>query len=289
MLIEPPEDLDEVVALALREDVGAGDLSADLIPPDQWAEGQVITREATIVCGTPWFDSVFRQLNRHVIVGWYVAEGEAVMEDTVLCRLAGPARALLTGERTALNFLQTLCGTASSTHRHAEAVRGSGCRILDTRKTIPGLRSAQKYAVRVGGGSNHRLGLHDAVMVKENHIAAAGSITRAVAQTRLLHPGTPLIVEVETLDQLGEALELQVPHVLLDNFELPLLERAVAMNGGRAKLEASGGIASENLQRVAATGVDFISLGAITKHVRAIDLSLRLQPQAEIAAGNLLD
>jgi nicotinate-nucleotide pyrophosphorylase (carboxylating) len=289
MLIEPPEDLDEVVALALREDVGAGDLSADLIPPDQWAEGQVITREATIVCGTPWFDSVFRQLNRHVIVGWYVAEGEAVMEDTVLCRLAGPARALLTGERTALNFLQTLCGTASSTHRHAEAVRGSGCRILDTRKTIPGLRSAQKYAVRVGGGSNHRLGLHDAVMVKENHIAAAGSITRAVAQTRLLHPGTPLIVEVETLDQLAEALELQVPHVLLDNFELPLLERAVAMNGGRAKLEASGGIASENLQRVAATGVDFISLGAITKHVRAIDLSLRLQPQAEIAAGNLLD
>lgn len=273
--LPPAADIRAAVNRALAEDVGVGDLTAALIPDSTPAEATVICREEAVLCGTAWFDEVFRQIEPRIKIEWHAHDGENVSPNQALCDIHGPARALLTGERTALNFLQTLSGTASHARRYADAVRGTRTRILDTRKTLPGLRAAQKYAVRCGGGHNHRMGLYDALLIKENHIAAAGSIAEAVSAARRLSPGKPLEVEVENLDELRQALEVSVTRILLDNFPLEELARAVHLNAGRAKLEASGGINLSNIRAVAETGVDFISVGAITKDLRAVDLSLR--------------
>jgi nicotinate-nucleotide pyrophosphorylase (carboxylating) len=241
----------------------------------------VITRESAVICGQPWVDAVFRQLDPSVRVEWEVAEGADVAPDQRLCRLAGPARSLLTGERTALNFLQTLSGTATTTRRYVELLAGLPCRILDTRKTIPGLRRAQKYAVRCAGGSNHRMGLYDGILVKENHIMAAGSIAAAVDAARAAGSKVPVEVEVETLDELRQALDAGADMALLDEFSLEDMCSAVAMNRshprGPMKLEASGSVTFETLRAIAETGVDFVSVGSLTKHVRAVDLSMRFQ------------
>ena len=273
-----PQDIEETVARALAEDVGAGDLTAVLIPSETRAEAVVISREPAVLCGCAWFEAVFRRLDPAVEVTWNARDGDGVTPGQVLCRLRGPARALLTGERTALNFLQTLSGTATAARRYAEAVKGTHTRVLDTRKTLPGLRSAQKYAVRCGGCDNHRMGLYDAVLIKENHILAAGSITHAVQRARAAAPGKTVEVEVETLDQVQEALAAGADILLLDNFDLEHMRAAVAITAGRAKLEASGGITLDTLRRVAETGVDYISIGALTKDVRAVDLSMRFTP-----------
>jgi nicotinate-nucleotide pyrophosphorylase (carboxylating) len=273
-----PADLSEQVAGALREDIGPGDVSANLIPPERQARAHVLCREAATICGAPWFDETFRQIDPAVAVTWRCHEGAAVEAGAVLCELTGPARALLTGERIALNFLQLLSATATATQRYVQAIAGTACRILDTRKTIPGLRTAQKYAVRCGGGVNHRIGLYDMVLIKENHIAAAGSITAAVAAART-HAGHGRIeVEAETLPQVTEALDAHADIVLLDNFELAQMRAAVALNRSHAhpaQLEASGGVTLAGLRAIAETGVDFISAGALTKNVTAIDLSMR--------------
>jgi len=274
-----PGDLTEQVSRALREDIGPGDVTARLIAADARARARVLCREPALVCGTAWFDETFRQLDAAVQVRWHVADGERVAADTILCELEGPARAILTGERTALNFLQLLSATASVTARYVAAVAGTACRILDTRKTLPGLRTAQKYAVLCGGGQNHRMGLYDMVLVKENHIAAAGSIAAAVAAARALAPGVPVEVETENLDEVAAALAARSDVIMLDEFELADLARAVALNRAApqpARLEASGGVSLERIGAIAATGVDFISVGGLTKHVQAIDLSMRL-------------
>jgi len=274
-----PEDLPEQVSRALREDIGSGDVTARLIAPATRARARVLCREAAVICGTAWFDETFRQLDAAVQVRWQVADGERVAADTVLCELEGPARAILTGERTALNFLQLLSATATVTARYVQAVAGTACQILDTRKTLPGLRTAQKYAVLCGGGRNHRIGLYDLVLVKENHIAAAGSIAAAVAAARALSPGVPVEVETENLDEVAAALAARCDIIMLDDFALADLERAVALNRAAlhpARLEASGGVSLERIGAIAATGVDFISVGGLTKHVQAIDLSMRL-------------
>jgi nicotinate-nucleotide pyrophosphorylase (carboxylating) len=267
------------VSRALREDIGSGDVTAGLIPASQQAQARVLCREAAVLCGAPWFDATFRQLDPAVRVDWRFAEGARVPADSVLCELTGPARAILTGERTALNFLQLLSATATVTQRYAAALAGTHCRILDTRKTIPGLRSAQKYAVRCGGGDNHRLGLFDMVLIKENHIAAAGSIAAAVSAARRDASAVPIEVEVESLGQLHQALDAGADRVLLDNFELASLRDAVALNRAHrrpALLEASGGVSLASVAAIAASGVDYISVGALTKNIDAIDLSMRL-------------
>lgn len=274
----PPEDLAAQVQRALTEDVGAGDLTAALVPAGQSAEATVITREDAVLCGRPWFDEVFRQLDPAITVRWQASEGAAVSAGATLCMLQGPARPLLTGERTALNFLQLLSGTATAARTYATAA--PGIRILDTRKTLPGLRRAQKYAVRVGGAENHRIGLFDAILVKENHIAAAGSITRVVAEARRLSPQVMLEVEVETLEQASEALSAGADRLLLDNFTPERMRAAVRLRNQSSPgtgLEASGGITLANIAAVAATGIDFISIGDITKNLRAIDLSMRIR------------
>jgi nicotinate-nucleotide pyrophosphorylase (carboxylating) len=271
-----PDDVAEVVRRALAEDVGDGDRTAALIPATQANRGYVLTREDAVLCGTAWFDEVFRQLDARVRVAWEAKDGDAVKPKQILCRLDGPARAILTGERTALNFLQTLSATASAARRYVDAVRGTQATILDTRKTLPGLRRAQKYAVRCGGAHNHRVGLYDGILIKENHIAASGSITAAVRAARNdAPPGVFVEVEVETLAQLREALDAGAERVLLDNFTLDDIRTAVAATRGRAKLEVSGGVTLDNIRPLAETGVDYISVGALTKHVRAVDLSLR--------------
>lgn len=276
-----PDDLEshvpQDVAKALVEDVGSGDITAELIGEDTQANATVITREDCVVCGRFWFDEVFQQLDHGITINWHVTDGERVTANTVLCTLTGPARTLLTGERTALNFLQSLSGTATIAAQYADAVAGTGAQVLDTRKTIPGLRHAQKYAVKCGGCRNHRLGLYDAYLIKENHIQAAGSITAAIKRARDLYADKPVEVEVEHLDQLDEALQAGADTVLLDNFDIETLRQAVTLNKGRAKLEASGGITLDNIRAVAETGVDYISTGVLTKHVRAIDLSMRFQ------------
>jgi nicotinate-nucleotide pyrophosphorylase (carboxylating) len=274
-----PADLAEQVRRALAEDIGSGDVTARLIPDKALARGRVLCREPAVLCGTAWFDETFRQLDAGVRVSWQAHDGEPVAANSILCRLAGPARALLTGERTALNFLQLLSGTATTTAQYVAAVAGTGCRILDTRKTIPGLRTAQKYAVLCGGGYNHRIGLYDMVLVKENHIAAAGSIAAAVAAARSGSPGVPVEVEAETLAEFDQALAAGADVIMLDEFPAEALLEAVHRNRSAArpaKLEISGGVSLETLPSLAATGVDYISVGGITKHVRAIDLSLRL-------------
>jgi len=274
----PPPDATVVaddVARALAEDVGDGDRTADLVPAANRLATRVICRESAVLAGRAWFDETFRQLDGRVRVAWSAGDGDALGPGREVCRLDGPARSILTGERTALNFLQTLSGTATRTRRYVDAVAGTGVIVLDTRKTLPGLRRAQKYAVLCGGGANHRIGLFDAILVKENHIAAAGSVTAAVQAACALHPGLLLEVEVETLAQLDEALAAGAQRALLDNFPLDRLREAVRRVGGRIGLEASGGIGLESIRAVAETGVDFISTGDLTKSVSAVDFSMR--------------
>jgi nicotinate-nucleotide pyrophosphorylase (carboxylating) len=274
-----PADIPDVVTRALAEDLGSGDVTAALIEEKQRAEARVLARENAVLCGTEWFDEVYRQIDSRVAVRWQHRDGARIEPDTIVCMLAGPARALLTGERTALNFLQTLSGTASAAGRFADAVRGTGARILDTRKTVPGLRAAQKYAVRCGGAYNHRQGLYDAILIKENHIAAVGSIESAVKRARVQAPSLLLEIEVENLEQLRAALATSADRIMLDNFPVPRLREAVAIRnahkGKRKELEASGNIDLDNVRAVAETGVDWISTGAITKSVRATDYSMR--------------
>ena len=259
----------------LSEDIGSGDITAGLISATKQATAQVITREAMVVCGQAWFDAVFHALNPEIAVQWQVNEGEEVAANTLLCELAGSARALLTGERTALNLLQTLSATATVARQYANAVAGTQCKVLDTRKTIPGLRLAQKYAVACGGCVNHRIGLYDGVLIKENHIIAAGSIANAVQAARA-QCSVSVEVEVESIAELQQALLAKPDRIMLDNFSLALLKEAVALNNGQAELEASGDITLQNIRAVAETGVDFISIGALTKHVKAVDLSMRI-------------
>lgn len=265
------------VTRALAEDLGHGDLTAALIPEQATATATVIGREAAVVCGTAWFNAVFQQLDPAVQITWKAQDGDRIQARQTLCHLTGPAQALLSGERTALNFLQFLCGTASLARTYADAVAGTHTRILDTRKTLPGLRAAQKFATRCGGCVNHRMGLYDAVLIKENHIAAAGSLAAAVQASRQYRSDQPIEIEVENLVQLDEALNVGVDHVLLDNFSQHALREAVLRAAGRARLEASGNIAIHDVAAIAATGVDFISVGALTKHVQAIDLSMRFE------------
>jgi len=273
----PPRALiEDDVRRALAEDVGGGDRTAALVP-DTTATAELVTREAGVLSGAAWFDETFRQLDPRVHVSWLRRDGERIAADETLCRLEGPARALLTGERTALNFLQTLSGTATTAARYVEAVRGTHAVVLDTRKTLPGLRRAQKYAVTCGGGQNHRLGLYDAILIKENHIAAAGSVGAALDRARAAAGGTPIEIEVENLGQLRDALTHGATRILLDNFDLKTLRAAVRETAGRARLEASGGVTLDNIRAIAETGVDFISVGGLTKSVHALDLSLRFR------------
>lgn len=279
----PQRHVDANVAAALREDIGPGDVSAALIPEGVRVSGSVLSREQCVLCGTAWFETVFSQLNPEVKVTWKIAEGERVLPKTTLCTFEGPARAVLSGERVALNFLQMMSAVAWRTRRYADRVKGTRAKIMDTRKTIPGLRVAQKYAVVIGGGEPHRLGLFDAVMIKENHIAALGSIADAAEQARSQNPDLTLIIETENLNQVEEALNAKADVILLDNFGTHLLSRAVAMgveyrryNKGHSLMEASGNISLENVREIADTGVDRISIGGLTKHIQAVDLSLRL-------------
>ncbi len=265
----------EQVARALREDIGDGDISALLIDADSRLETELLVREDAVVCGCRWFDESFRQCDPSIRIDWRVDDGDRVEAGSVLCEVAGPARAILTAERCALNFLQTLSGTATLTRAYADKISGGNCRILDTRKTLPQLRLAQKYAVKCGGGVNHRIGLFDAYLIKENHLAACGSIASAAQRARASHPDRLLEVEVETLEQLSQALDAGVDRVLLDNFSLEQLRQAVALAGGAIELEASGNIDLDTIVEIAATGVDYVSIGALTKNLRAIDFSLR--------------
>ncbi|HEX5354175.1 MAG TPA: carboxylating nicotinate-nucleotide diphosphorylase [Rhodanobacteraceae bacterium] len=263
------------VARALAEDIGTGDLTAALIAADARASAHIVCREVAVLAGSAWADECFRQLDREVKIEWCYSDGDRVSSDMVLCHIEGNARALVAGERNALNFLQTLSGTASVTRGYADAIAGTHARILDTRKTLPGLRLAQKYAVRCGGGHNHRMGLYDAILIKENHVAAAGGIANAIRGARAAHPEVLLECEVESLDELRDAIEAGADRVLLDEFSDSMLREAVALAAGRVPLEVSGSIYLERVRAIAETGVDFISIGALTKHVRAIDLSMR--------------
>ncbi|ARN73023.1 carboxylating nicotinate-nucleotide diphosphorylase [Oceanicoccus sagamiensis] len=269
------KDLELTVSRALEEDIGDGDITAQLIPAGQTATARVITREQATLCGQAWVNEVFRQIDPTVKVNWQVADGDPVTPNQVLFELSGSARSLLTGERAALNFLQLMSGTATICKHYAERVADTKVKLLDTRKTIPGLRNAQKYAVTQGGCYNHRIGLYDAFLIKENHIAACGGIDKAIATAKLQAPGKPVEVEVESLEELQQALDAGADIVMLDNFSESLMKEAVALNGGKAKLEASGGITSETLLMYAKTGVDYISIGVLTKDCRAVDLSMR--------------
>jgi len=276
---QPPADLAQQVEAALREDLGSGDVTASLVPAAQRVRGSVVTREQAVLCGRAWADETFRQLDSKVQLTWHAADGDRVAPQQVIFSIAGPARPVLTGERTALNFLQLLSATATAARRFVDAVAGTGCQILDTRKTLPGLRTAQKYAVRCGGAHNYRMGLYDQVLIKENHIAAAGSLTGAIEAARHSAAGITVEVEVETLGELQEALSARADIVMLDEFALEDMRAAVALNraqGAVAKLEVSGSVSLDAVRAIAETGVDFISVGSITKNVRAIDLSMRL-------------
>ena len=269
---ELPADISSTVRRALSEDIGTGDLTASLVPSDAKSSARVICREQAILCGTEWFEETFRQLEGPVQVKWYKNDGDSIEMEECVCELSGPARTILTGERTALNFLQLLSGTATITRQHVDLLKGETTRLLDTRKTIPGLRTAQKYAVLCGGGVNHRMGLYDAILIKENHIHAARSIAAAVSMAK--ETNRSIEVEVENLSELEQAIEAGVDSVLLDNFSLEDTQKAVEYNSGRVKLEASGGVEDDQLTAIASTGVDYISVGALTKHVRAIDFSM---------------
>jgi len=267
-----PAEIDRFLA----EDIGAGDLTATILPETACAAATVITRERMIVCGQAWFESIFGRLDPSIRIVWACEEGADVQPGALLCRLDGPARSLMTGERTALNLLQTLSATATLAQKYAQAVQGTGVKVLDTRKTIPGLRLAQKYAVRCGGCYNHRIGLYDGILIKENHIMAAGSITRAICSAKGIGAGVMIEVEVETLDELSEALAAGAKRILLDEFTLPMMREAVVMAANEAELEVSGNVTLETIREIAETGVNYISVGALTKNVRAIDLSMRV-------------
>tara|TARA_R110000850_G_scaffold156559_4_gene280784 strand:+ start:357 stop:1193 length:837 start_codon:yes stop_codon:yes gene_type:complete len=265
------------VKLALQEDIGTGDITAQLISDEKHAEAKVITREDAVICGIDWVNEVFRIVSDKLKIDWLVKDGEKVNANTTLFKISGPARAILTGERSALNFLQTLSGTATLSHEYAKRVAHTQVQLLDTRKTIPGLRLAQKYAVKCGGCFNHRLGLYDAFLIKENHIMACGGISEAIAQAKVIAPDKPVEVEVESLDEFHQALNAKADIIMLDNFTLPDMREAVLLNEGRVKLEASGNVNFDTLVPIAETGVDFISIGALTKDCKSIDLSMRIE------------
>jgi len=268
------------VSAALAEDVGTGDVTAALVPLQQQVRAHVVAREPAVLCGTQWVSETFRQLDAAIRLEWQATDGERIAADQVLLNLSGPARPILTGERTALNFLQTLSATATAASRYVEAIAGTNCRIIDTRKTLPGLRLAQKYAVRCGGAQNHRIGLYDMVLIKENHIIAAGSIATAIASARRTSPGIPVETEVESLTEFDQALAGGADIILLDELSLDDMRTAVARNrerGSKAKLEASGSVTLATVRDIALTGVDYISIGSITKHVQAVDLSMRFE------------
>ena len=264
------------ILAALLEDVGTGDLTGMLVPGDTRVQARVIVREAAVLCGAPWFEGVMLAVDQDLEIDWKYAEGDLMTPDSVVCTIAGSPRSLLTAERAALNFMQLLSGVATATRKYVDIVAGTGAAILDTRKTLPGLRLAQKYAVRVGGGRNQRMALYDGILIKENHIAAAGGVTRALAAAAALNAGVPVQIEVETIAQLEEALAAGVKSVLLDNFDLDMMRAAVKVNAGRALLEASGGVNIGTVRAIAETGVDRISIGSLTKDVRATDYSLRI-------------
>ena len=268
-------DITETVRFALAEDIGSGDITAQLIPADHTANARIITRENAVICGVNWVNEVFQQIDNSITVTWHIADGDYVTANSVLFELSGPARALLTGERTALNFLQLLSGTATICKHYSDLVAHTDVRLLDPRKTIPGLRTAQKYAVTCGGCHNHRIGLYDAFLIKENHIAACGGIAAAILAARDIAPLKPVEVEVENLTELDIALEGNADIIMLDNFSLEDMREGVARTAGRSTLEASGNVSTQTLAAIAETGVDFISIGALTKHAQAIDLSMR--------------
>ena len=276
------QSLEEVIQVnvrdALAEDIGGGDLTAALVDPKEVAGAKIIARQSLVLAGHPWATEVFRQLDETILVDWYIEDGECAEADDVICKLVGPARPLLSGERTALNFLQTLSATATTTAKYVAAIEGTDTRLLDTRKTIPGLRHAQKYAVRCGGGGNHRVGLYDAILIKENHIRSAGSITTALQRAREVGSDVLVEVEVESIEELKEALDAGATRILLDNFSLSNLREAVSTNAdygyARAELEASGNVTLDTLPQIADTGVDYISTGALTKNIHAADLSM---------------
>lgn len=270
------QDITKSVAAALAEDIGSGDITAQLIPAEQIAEAHIVTREDCVFCGKAWVEEVFQQLDPQVQITWHIEDGQSAAANNLLFTLKGSARSLLTGERTALNFVQTLSGTATISSQYASQVAHTNVKLLDTRKTIPGLRTAQKYAVACGGCHNHRIGLYDAFLIKENHIAACGGIAQAIATARAVAPGKSVEVEVEDFAELDQALAAQADIIMLDNFTIDDMKKAVAINAGRAKLEASGNINEDTLIPTAETGVDFISIGALTKHCRAVDLSMRI-------------
>jgi nicotinate-nucleotide pyrophosphorylase (carboxylating) len=264
------------VTLALDEDVGSGDLTGLLVPQQEWMQARVVVREAAVLCGAPWFEAVMLRLDPAIRIEWHYAEGDRMQADTAVCLIEAPARALLTGERCALNFLQLLSGVATATQRYVDVIAGTAAVILDTRKTMPGMRLAQKYAVRVGGGRNQRLALYDGILIKENHIAAAGGIAPAMYQAQAINAGVSIQIEVETIAQLLEALGAGATSILLDNFSLDLMREAVAISAGRALLEASGGVNLTTVRAIAETGVDRISIGSLTKDIAATDYSLRI-------------
>lgn len=269
------EIIRQQVKHALLEDIGTGDVSAQLVSQDETVVASVVCRDNAVICGRPWFDEVFKQVDASIQINWKVDEGEKVKAGSTLCQLTGHARSILSAERCGLNFLQTLSATATQTHELVQLLKGTNTRLLDTRKTLPGFRQAQKYAVRCGGGYNHRMGLYDMVMLKENHIIAAGNIITAVKTSRKLNPSIPIEVEVENLDELQQALEANVDRILLDNMDIETLSKAVAITAAKIPLEASGGVEPKTIRSIAETGVDFISVGSITKHIRAVDLSMR--------------
>jgi nicotinate-nucleotide pyrophosphorylase (carboxylating) len=276
LLADLNAEIEANVRAALSEDIGSGDITAQLIPEDRQARATVITREAAIISGTAWVNEVFRQIDPRVKVEWQVQDGQRAEPNQALFHLEGPARALLSGERSALNFLQCLSGVATRVGHYVELVKGTQVKLLDTRKTLPGLRLAQKYAVTCGGGHNHRIGLYDAFLIKENHIAASGGIAQAIAAAQRIAPGKPVEVEVENLEELQQALDAGADIIMLDELSLDDMRTAVSLTNGRAKLEASGGINETTLRTIAETGVDYISIGTLTKDVKAIDLSMRL-------------
>tara|TARA_B100001105_G_scaffold47585_1_gene35627 strand:+ start:120 stop:950 length:831 start_codon:yes stop_codon:yes gene_type:complete len=273
----PPADLHSVVCFALAEDIGSGDITAALIPAVNTVRAKIISRDQGILCGGPWVDEIFNQLDPSLQINWETEEGSSFEQGQVLAIVSGSARHILSAERTLLNFLQTLSATATQSHRYASLVAHTHVRLLDTRKTLPGLRSAQKYAVRVGGCYNHRMGLFDAFLIKENHISACGGIDKSIKTARSLYPDKPVEIEVQNLAELEQALSAAADIIMLDNFGISQIKKAVAINGGRSKLEASGGIGGNTLVNIAETGVDYISIGSLTKDCKAIDLSLLVE------------
>ncbi|NNE37524.1 MAG: carboxylating nicotinate-nucleotide diphosphorylase [Gammaproteobacteria bacterium] len=270
-----PADVSQIVHSALDEDIGSGDLTSQLLPEDAISSATVTCREDAVMCGIPWFDEVYRQLDPDFNISWHVSDGDKLSKNKIICQLSGNTRVLVSGERTALNFIQLLSGTATVTYEYVQLIKGTDTRLLDTRKTIPGLRTAQKYAVACGGGKNHRMGLYDAILIKENHISAAGSIKNAYINAVEIHKNVE--IEVESIDELQQALNAGAKQILLDNFTREMMQEAVSLSIGKATLEVSGGVTRETIRPFAETGVDFISVGALTKNVRAIDFSMRIE------------